>query len=508
MNSHPPRLSYAIKLFLILLAFYSYFFPKWDDSDWVANSRADLVYAIGDERVLYIDDYHINTSDKAFFEGHYYTVGSIGPSLVALPFYMIFKGIAAIPPAKDFLESDQVIVHFENRLNPESEPIRFNFAYENLALTFITFFAVSIPSALLGTILFLFTARFTHKDNCAFILGLVYGLGTIAFPYSRALFQHQIAAFGAFVGFVLLWRVIYEGASFKWLWVVGLLFGLTAISEYPVIPFLSLIFLWAVCKRSIRLQLYRVILGALPLFLILMAYDWAAFNTPLPVSYKYHVIHKEVHRQGLMGVTIPSLETLYGLTVSPFRGLFFISPILILAIPGLYFMWRQKDQGIAVLLTCIIAGFFLYNASYLFWWGGHAIGPRYLVPMLPFMIIPMSLTFNRWLDRLTGRIIIGLLIIFSLFNVWAQTIAGQYYPPTISDRAILDNNPLIDHSIPLLLAGDVARNYGNILGLTGLPSLIPLLAAVSGIYLAVTYLFMQHVQKHQNVDTIHLYTFL
>jgi hypothetical protein len=490
VNSYPSRRSYAISLFLILLACYGYFFPKWGDSDWVANSRADLVYAVGDQGVLYIDAYHINTGDKAFFEGHYYTVGSIGPSLVALPFYMIFKGIAAIPPVKDFLAGDQVMVSFKNRLNPESEPIIFNFGYQNLALTFITFFAISIPSALLGTILFLFAARFTHRDSYAFVLALVYGLGTVAFPYSRAFFQHQIAAFGAFVGFVLLWRVIHEDLKFGWLWVVGLLFGLAAISEYPVVPFLGLIFLWAAHRRSIRLQLYRIMLGALPLLLVLVAYDLAAFDTPLPVGYRYHVVHREAHRQGLMGVTVPSWEALYGLTISPFRGLFFISPMLIVAIPGLYSMWRQKVRGMAVLLTCIIAGFFLYNASYLFWWGGYAVGPRYLVPMLPFMILPMSLTLNQWLDRLTGRIMIGLLIVLSLFNVWAQTITGQYYPPTMSDGIPL-KNPLVDYSIPLLLEGSIARNYGNILGLTGLPSLIPLLVAVSGMYLIVPYLFMQ-----------------
>ncbi|MBI1882394.1 MAG: hypothetical protein HYR94_29830, partial [Chloroflexi bacterium] len=498
MNNHPSRRSYAITLFLILLACYGYFLPKWDDIDWVANSRADLVYAMGDRGVLYIDDYHTNTGDKAFFNGHYYSVGSIGPSLVALPFYMIFKGIAALAPLKDFLLSDQVVTHFQNRLMPESAPISLNFGYQNLALTFITFFSISIPSAILGTILFLFTAHFTCKDSYAFTLALIYGLGTVAFPYSKALFQHQIAAFGAFAGFFLLWRVIYDGANLRWLWLVGLLFGLTAISEYPVIPFLGLIFVWAVYKGSIHRQLYRVILGAFPMLLIFIMYNLATFSTLLPISYKYHVIHNEIHRQGLMGITAPSLEALYGLTISPFRGLFVISPVLILAIPGLYLMWRQKYQDVAILLAFIIIGFFLYNISYLFWWGGYAIGPRYLVPMIPFMMIPISLTFNRWFDRLIGRLVIGLLIILSGVNVWAQTIAGQYYPATFSEGVPL-NNPLIDYSIPLILAGDIAHNYGNILGLAGLPSLIPLLIVVVGIYLMI-HLFTQPSQ-YQGVNT-------
>jgi hypothetical protein len=98
MNAQPSRRTYAITLFLILMVCYGYFMPRW--ADWGANSRADLVYAFGDQGVLHIDDYHENTGDKACFPGpfdaatetctgHYYTDKSLGPSLLALPFYMV-----------------------------------------------------------------------------------------------------------------------------------------------------------------------------------------------------------------------------------------------------------------------------------------------------------------------------------------------------------------------------------------------------------------------------------
>ncbi len=197
MKSSPSRRTYAITLFLILLVCYGYFMPKW--ADWGANSRADLVYSFGDKGVLYIDDYHTNTGDKACFpgkftpaadptdrtsgtcDGHFYTDKSLGPSLLALPFYMVFKVIAALPPIERILESGKGLGGFSDTLNPEGqaatspEVLKENLR-QGMALTFMSFFASAIPSALLGVVVFLMAARFAKKESYAFILALAYGL--------------------------------------------------------------------------------------------------------------------------------------------------------------------------------------------------------------------------------------------------------------------------------------------------------------------------------------------
>ncbi len=69
--------------------------------------------------------------------------------------------------------------------------------------------------------------------------------------------------------------------------------------------------------------------------------------------------------------------------------------------------------------------------------------------------------------------------------MWAQTIAGQYFPP-YDINGVPISNTLVEYSLPLLAQGNVARNYGIIfLGLPGLASLIPLLAAVVLVYLLI-----------------------
>jgi 4-amino-4-deoxy-L-arabinose transferase-like glycosyltransferase len=489
MVVQPSRRTYAITLFLLLLVCYGYFMPKW--ADWGANSRANLVYAFGDRGVLYIDDYHQNTGDKACFPGpydaatdtctgHYYSDKSLGPSLVALPFYMVFRAASALPPIQNFIASGQSIGAFGDTLNPEGEGIRPEAVYQGLALTFITFFAMAVPSALLGVTVFLFAARFAARDSYAFLLALAYGLGTMAFPYSNALYQHQMAAFGAFVGFFLLWRVIHENASLNWLWLVGLLFGLATITEYPVVPFLGIIFIWAAVKLPDRLALYRVIVGALPLGLIFAGYNYAAFGTPMPVGYEYSTLWQSEHQTGFMSLTVPSLERLYGLTFSPVRGIFLMSPFLLLALPGMVWLWRDRRDQRGLLA---VAGFLIYNAASIMWWGGFTVGPRYLVPMLPFLALPVIFVFNRLLTSIWGRALTAVLIVISVGSVGIMTIAGQGWPPVdewpVTFAQMNATSPLLDYSLPLFLQGDIARNYGIIIGLRGFASLIPLAVAVA-----------------------------
>ena len=403
--------------------------------------------------MLHIDDYHQNTGDKAFYRGHHYAVGSIGPSLLALPAYLAARPL------------------LRHLASPERR--------ERAALLVMTLAAVSLPSALLGVCVYLFACRLVRQERRAFLAALIYGLCTVAFPYGKALFQHQVSAFGAFVGFYLLWRVVREQAAPWRLWAAGALFGLAAVSEYPVVLFLAAILAWAWLEAKDRWALQRVVWGALPLLLLFAGYNLAIFGTPLPVGYRYHVEYQDVHARGFMGITGPTWAGIYGITLSPYRGLLFLSPVLALALVGLRLLWRERSlRRTVVLLGVVIAGFVLYVGSYSYWWGGDAIGPRFLVPAVPFMILPMARTLDAWLDRTAGRWVVGILTAVSGANVWIQSVAGQRYPP-YEFRGRIVASPTFDWALPLLREGDVAFNAGHLLGLRGLSSLLPLAVALT-----------------------------
>jgi hypothetical protein len=474
-----PRRRHELLVLLLLLLCYGWFIPRAGRSDWNATARADLVFAVADHGVLWIDDYHRNTGDKAYFEGHYYAVGSIGPSLLALPAYLALEPLLDLPPVARRLGRGEA--SHPPALAPGDH--RDATPRERLAMLVMTLFAVGLPSAVLGVIVYRFACRVVSRERDALIVALTYGLATVAFPYSKALFQHQVSAFGAFVGFWLLWRVARERAAAWWLWVVGALFALATVSEYPVAPFLLLLLIWAWREMPRPWDLHRVVWGALPLGLLFAAYNWMIFHTPFPAGYRYHVEYHDVHGQGFMGFTGPTWSALWGITLSPYRGLFFLSPVLLLCLPGLVFLWRDpRLRSIAVLVAALLAGFLLYVASYLYWSGGDAIGPRFLVPLVPFLMLPVARTWSEWSAYRTGRVVLWGLLLLSALNVWAQSIAGQHYPP-YEFRGTVVANPTTQWALPLLREGDVADNFGYRLGLSGLATLLPLAAAAAVVLL-------------------------
>jgi hypothetical protein len=474
VSSMRRRLSpHAATGFLILVACYGYFLPVIDNVN--SSSRMNLVYAIADQGTIRIDDYHRNTIDKALFEGHYYTEKSIGPSIVALPTYIVFRTVS-------------VLTGITERPEPAGDGWGYPRRYHAMALTLVTFVTVAIPSAAAAVVLYAFLRR-RVSPQVAFLIMLAYGLGTIAFPYSSEFYSHQLAASSMFAAFFLLWRIVVEGARPAGAWLAGALMGLAVITEYVTVVLALLILAWVLFEGHGRSILARVIAAAIPWGLLLAGYNLAAFGTPLPVGYAYTVHFSDVHIQGFMGLTMPRWDRLYGITFSPYRGLFFLSPFLMLAGYGFYLMWRVHQHALVLLLAGITVSLLLYNASYVMWTGGVAVGARHLIPMLPFLCVPVAWAVQRMSSSRLWKPVAVALIVLSITMVWIHSISGWDFPPETVER------PLTDYALPLLIKGDLALNLGVVLGLNGHASLIPLIAMVVGIAIVVPRL-LARVEPH------------
>jgi hypothetical protein len=211
-----------------------------------------------------------------------------------------------------------------------------------------------------------------------------------------------------------------------------------------------------------------------------MWYNTTIFGGPLELGYSRSELWTDQHHTGFMSLTMPTLDAVWGITFSPFRGLFLLSPWLLLALPGFLVWWRTRSlRAEWWLALSITAAIFLFNTASSMWWGGFAVGPRYLLPMLPFLALPIAVVLAVWGERLWLRIVTALSLLWSLIAVWSMTLAEQAFP---SDAL---RNPWIEHVLPNWAVGNIARNAGVILGLEGVWSLAPLfvmLAIVAGIW--------------------------
>ncbi len=452
----------------LLFCCYIYVLPRW--SDWNQNSRLNLVLALVDDGTPRIDRYVANTGDYALFAGHAYTDKPPGLSFLGVPVYAALRPALDMPLAQAQME--RLRIRFAGTLNPEGSGLatdKIRFALVQYLLTVIV---VALPAALGGGLFYLVLRRLAIAPVPASIGALAYGLATSAAPYAGNFYAHQLVATILFAAFALAWSPPMRWSPFASGALCGLLLGWAVISEYPAAPAAGIIGLYALYRRGWRWLPALILGGALP-GALLIAYDLAAFGTPWPIGYAYSALWQEQHHTGFMSLTAPQWEALWGLTFSEFRGLFFRAPWLLLAVPAYWLGWRWRAQRAEWLVFLVVPlVFLLFYGSSIMWWGGFAAGPRYIVPLIPFLALPAAILIGRLWEQIAWRIGALSLITLSFGLVWVEATATQLFPSD-AIRATWSG-----YVIPAWANGDIARNLGMIARLEGPASLIPLLVIV------------------------------
>ena len=90
--------SFEARLFLVVWLVYAVHVVPGGGVN--ANRYFDLTHSLVDNHTTTIDAYHENTIDKGFRDGHYYSLGLPGPSLVGIPAYLVFKVVYRLLPEK------------------------------------------------------------------------------------------------------------------------------------------------------------------------------------------------------------------------------------------------------------------------------------------------------------------------------------------------------------------------------------------------------------------------
>jgi hypothetical protein len=455
---------------------YAYFFPRW--AEWNQNSRMDLTLAIVEQGRFAIDDYYDNTGDYAIYGGHVYTDKAPGASFLGVPAYAAFRLLARVPAVEALLHRLSSTEALEATLREGGtglleEKVRFA-----AALYFVTFFVVSLPSALLGALLYRFLGRILKGGFHQALLVLGYGLATIVFPYSTVFFGHQIAAALLFTVFYLAYRIRLGELSINYLWGVGALLGLTVLTEFPALVaggLLGLYVLWSLYQRfgfrDAGCGIGRLVLTGLPFAFLLGFYNASCFGSPFASSYRYLGRFPEISNTGFLGFTTPSWEAFWGITFSPYRGLFFLSPFLLLAVPGFWYFIRDREWRLEGILSVgIVAAHLLLISSWYDWRGGFAIGPRNLLLILPYLVVATAFFLHGSAHSPICPFVhscFGLSLLLSFALVWVASTSGQYFSP------ITIANPLVEFFWPAFVAGDITRNLGMALGLRSWWSLLP-----------------------------------
>jgi hypothetical protein len=144
-----------------------------------------------------------------------------------------------------------------------------------------------------------------------------------------------------------------------------------------------------------RRDVLRYGAGAAPFAVIWMAYNLARFGSPISSGY---------HDQPFNHAFLPGV---YGLLLSPGRGIFVYAPVLLAAfavIPRL----RGPDRVVAVLAVALLVARVLTYATWWSWYAGDVWGPRFLIPVLPAFAPALAAALQRWpASRVVGALMVA-----------------------------------------------------------------------------------------------------
>ncbi|MCX4244819.1 hypothetical protein [Paraliomyxa miuraensis] len=311
-------------------------------------------------------------------DGRRYGFFGHGLSVVALPLHGLGRAaITQAPPAwRHMIRSDHYFMH---RRSPTEDWPRLTTSLTNCFIT-----------ALAALLLVEWLRALGHRDRVAMLTGLLYAFGTSAWPYSGTFLSEPLSAvvlLASAWGVARYHRLRQLGqhrVARRWLAMAGAVAGasvhvhvlnllaIPCLLGYAVVP-IHRERAWSCQRTSVSIAVALGCVGPV----LLGVTQALRFGSPW-----------ETGRYDHYGYFVDPLPGLVGQLVGPGRSILLYSPALIVGLWG----WRRaltRRRAAALMVLAVFVARWIFVSTRSDWWGGWGIGPRYLVPVIPLLMLPL-----------------------------------------------------------------------------------------------------------------------
>ncbi len=297
-------------------------------------------------------------------------------------------------------------------------------------------------TALISLSIYCIALRWGYTPSSAFIVALLFGIGTNAVFYGRLLFREPVMSFFLLWAFAFAMEIQTAWREWKIPYVkvilLGLMFSGAFLTKAVAIFTLPMLFL-------VLLPPFEVIKAHKRFFLFMTLYLIAGLiggivlieSGILGTRYNFASVTSALSNFELSFV----IESLLGYQISFGRSVWFYSPILLAGFIGAYLYWKQGKWRFVLppVLTILIFSIW-YGSSLRFdWLGGWGWGPRYMMPLLPILMLYLLPVIKQLTTRTRQVLFSGL----ALFSVGVQFLGvsvplSNFYTDLFANGKIYD----------------------------------------------------------------------
>jgi hypothetical protein len=262
-------------------------------------------------------------------------------------------------------------------------------------------------------------------------VAMIFALCTPLFTYGVGFLSHVPAGLLAVLSFVLLVRPGREdpipsaGVAF----LGGLALAGAVTMEYPTAVFGVVLVPTMLLRRVPVRALAGFALGCAVGIVPCLIYHQFAFGAPWATGYSFKSDswHAIVHETGLLGVSLPSVERLWGVFGSARRGMFFYCPLLLLFPVGLWRMEKaRRYSSLPFVALTIVYAFFA--GGFVDWMAGWSAAARHLIPWMLLLVFPVASGIEYVSNQPRVRWLLVPLVALSLVGALLSLSFSPWFP--------------------------------------------------------------------------------
>ncbi len=289
-----------------------------------------------------------------------------------------------------------------------------------------------LVSAAAGCVLLLYALALGYNERTALLAALAFGVSTVIVPYSKTFFREPLALLLLLICGLLLERLRERGYRSPLLIaaVAAAVVGLLLAKASTLLAFPALI---VIALPEIKDGRWRRVLIGLGVVSGLIVGLFLVLSYTGGIGERYNVLR--LFTDDSASYLVTALQA-YLLSVG--GSIWGTSPVALLALPGLWLLARQRKWrypvAILLLVGVFAVGYAALNAVH--WFGGLSWPPRFLIPVVPFLMLGALPIFER-MERQRSWTILGAALV--IYGVWIQisgvTLAWTAYPDALPAEA-------------------------------------------------------------------------